>query len=54
MARKPNTDNIGHLFVTVFANRSCSLESFVKQDKPRSRSYLRSNSVYIDLQPARQ
>ena len=29
-----NTDNIGHLFVTVFANRSCSLESFVKQDKP--------------------
>ena len=29
-----NTDNIGHLFVTVFANHSCSLDSFVEQDNP--------------------
>ena len=54
MARKPNTDNIGHLFVTVFANRSCSLDSFVKPDKSGPRTCFQLNLVYLDLLHARQ
>jgi hypothetical protein len=34
LLRKPNTDNMGKLFVTVFANRSCYQDKFVVIAKP--------------------
>ena len=46
--RQANTDNKGKLFVTVFANRSCTFITFIVNLAPRHPQLLPNKILHLD------